>query len=241
MKKYIFKLLIIAFIFCYANVLEKEKFDNYTNEYGVTLTESEYEFLTKLYWDEYPSLITKDEYEKIKKLNIFNQDVITKTITDSSAATRGSIHTTANKQLKIAVSCSSTCYVSVTLTWLNNPRIRSYDVIGAYFNGSGLSSNITTKISSSNTSFIANDTKKESQGFGTSFKLPSGSNIIINQSFYANKGGTIYASYQHATSNTTLATSQNYNFSHLGYGHVFLFNGNAKNIYDAMKGVDITI
>lgn len=68
MKKYIFKLLIIAFIFGYANVLAKEKIDNYTNEYGVTLTESEYEFLTKLYWDEYPSLITKDEYEKkIKK------------------------------------------------------------------------------------------------------------------------------------------------------------------------------
>lgn len=81
-------------------------------------------------------------------------------------------------------------YVSATLTWLSNTSVRSYDVISAYFNGSGLSLNITPKISSSN---------------------------------------------------PTLAIRQNYSFSYLGYGHVFLFNGNTKNIYDAMQGVDITI
>lgn len=71
--------------------------------------------------------------------------------------------------------------------------------------------------------------------------MPSGSNIIINQTFSTTKNGTIYASYQHAISNTSLSTSQNYTFSNLGYGRVFLFNGSARNIYDAMNGVDINI
>ncbi len=241
MKKIFLKLLIIGLIFSYTNAFAKANYYSYTNKHGVTLTETEYEFLKKLYWDEYPTLITKEEYEKIKGQNFFSQEVITKTTTDNSATTRGASHTTANKQLKIATTCSTICYVSVTLTWLNNPSIRSYDVMGAYFSGNSLSSNVTTRISSSNTTFSINDIKKGNQGFGASLQLPTGSNIIVNQTFYANKGGTIYASYQHAISNTTLAISKNYSFSYLGYGHVFLFNGNAKNVYDAMQGVDITI
>lgn len=65
--------------------------------------------------------------------------------------------------------------------------------------------------------------------------------MILNQDYDVSKGGTVYASYQHATSNTTLATSQNYTFSLTGYGRVFLFYNSARNIYDAMNGVDISV
>lgn len=243
MKK-IFLSIVFICLCCFTNVnvvnaKEIEVF--YTNKYGVKFTKEEYEFLTGLYWDEYPEIMLRDEYEKFKESNILGKEINVKVIQDNGTLTRGATHTTANKQLKIATTCSNTCYSSVTLTWLNNPSVRSYDVMGAYFSGVSLVSEPSTKVMSSNSNFSANSIKRANNGIGVSFKLPSGTNIIVNQTFSTTKGGKIYASYQHAISNTNLTTSQDYRFSTLGYGQVFLFNGNTRNIYDAMNGVDISI
>ena len=243
MKKILLVLLVSIIGFNCLSVSAKENEYYYTNEQGVNFTQEEYEFLTKLYWDDYPKIMTQQDYENFKDLNILGQDITVKVIdeSDNKNNTRSTFHETGSKRLKIATTCSSNCYHSVTLTWKTNPIIRSYDVIGAYFNGVSLVNTPTTQVIANNSTSFATNLKRATNGIGTSFKLPSGSNITINQTFSTTKGGTVYASYQHATSNTTLSTSQNYTFSTLGYGRVFLFSGSARNIYDAMNGVDITI
>ena len=51
--------------------------------------------------------------------------------------------------------------------------------------------------------------------------------------------GTIYASYQHAKTNVTLATSKKYTIAQGGYGNVLLFDNNVQIKYDNMTGVSI--
>ena len=69
----------------------------------------------------------------------------------------------------------------------------------------------------------------------------SGSNIIVSQSFSTTLGGTVYASYQHATSSISLASSKYYTISKSGYGKVFSFYNNMSSKYDGMGGVYIDV
>ena len=41
--------------------------------------------------------------------------------------------------------------------------------------------------------------------------------------------------------NTTLSVSQQFNISPAGYGNVFNFYGDARDTYDNMNGVDISV
>ncbi len=243
MKKKIGFLILLLTAICAFNcksVSAKEVY--YTNDNGVQLTQEEYEFLTKMYWDGYQSMMTQEEYEKFNQSGIMYGEFESKEVVDTNIVeTCGTIHATANKRIKISKACTTNCKISVVVTWINNPTIRSYDVIGAYLNGVSLKTSPITRVVSSNTTRFSDNTKSASNGFGTSILLPSGSNLILNQDYDVSKGGTVYASYQHATSNTTLATSQNYTFSLTGYGRVFLFYNSARNIYDAMNGVDISV
>ena len=239
-KLFLLVVISLAVVLSCPNVFAKENY--YSNLNGVSLTQEEYDFFTKMYYDGYQATITQDEYQRFVENDVLHGTFETKEIVDpGTPMTRGSEHTTGSKNLKIAKACSSNCLVSVLLTWLNNPTIRSYDVMGAYLDGISLKSNPTTRVASQSTEFLASNIRKEANGFGVSFKLPSGSGIVVNQDFYTSKGGTIYASYQHAKSNTTLATSQLFNLSRIGYGRVFLFYGAATNVYDGMNGVDINV
>ena len=195
-----------------------------------------------MYWDGYQEIMTQEEYEEFNQSGILHGEFESKEIIDNDIiTTRGAIHTTGSKSLKIAKSCTTNCKISVVLTWLKNPTIRSYDVMGAYLNGVSLKDAPITRVVSSNTTRYSDIVKKAYNGFGTSILLPGGSNVILNQDYTVSKGGTVYASYQHATENTNLATSQSYNFSLTGYGRVFAFYNSARNIYDAMNGVDISV
>lgn len=129
------------------------------------------------------------------------------------------------------------------MTWLINPSTRSYDVIGSRLsNVSLVSGTLSTKVTSSNGTQYFSNNMYYSNGFGTSVKLPEGaSNIKVQQSFITSTGGTVYASYQHATSNVDLATSYLYTISSTGLGGVFSFYGSAYGKYDGMGGVDITL
>lgn len=57
-------ILLICLIFNINNVFALETF--YKNKNGVILTEEEYDFLTKMYWDGHQSLMTFDDYEEFK-------------------------------------------------------------------------------------------------------------------------------------------------------------------------------
>ncbi len=53
--------------------------------------------------------------------------------------------------------------------------------------------------------------------------------------------GTVYASYQHAMSTSSLTIAQKFNIDIIGYGNVFGFYDEAEDIYDAMNGVNLVV
>lgn len=214
----------------------------YKNKNGVTLTKEEYNFLSQMYWDGYQSLMTLDDYEGFKKSKVMNGQVEIKELNfNNYFIPNGTSISYSDRTLKIFKSCSSTCLISVTLQWNGNPGIKSYDVMGAYIENTSLVDTPTTLLVSNDSTTTITDLNKTNNGIGSSFKLPNGSNIKINQTFRVNQGGHVYASYQHAKSSSTLAKSKDYTFSKFGYGGVFKFSSSSANIYDAMPGVDIEV
>ena len=244
MKKIFGVLIILVVIFSLNKNVYAEKSIYYTTANGIELTEEEYHFLTEFYWDGYPDIMTEKQYEEFKNSDLLDRKLQVKRIEDSvKNPAKSPFHGTGAKELKIAAACSSSdCMVTLNLDWLVVPAIKSYDVIGAYLSGVSLISHNGTYVISTTSSNYYNNLKTAYNGIGNSVKLPSsGSNIIVNMTFTTSRGGTIYGSYQHAMSNTTLPVSKYYNFSLSGYGNVFSFYGSAVGIYDGMGGVDITV
>lgn len=235
MKKIIFLLILVGFT---SNVYAKEKY--YENNNGVELTKEEYDFLSLMYWEGSQDFMTKEDYEKFIGSNIMNGII---TIKESSEIVPYGVTTSdKEKTLKIVSSCITNCTISVTATWKVMPAVKSYDVMGAYLEGTSLINNPTTRITTNLGVNSSNEIKKFSNGFGVSIKLPKyGTSLIINQEFVVSKNGTVYASYQHAKSPISLANSRNYALSRSGYGGVFKFSGTAANTYDRMSGVNITL
>lgn len=255
MKKMKNKIVIAFAIIISFMIMNVYAYENktYINDNGVELTQKEYEFVNNFYGFDYFENMTQEDYDWISVLDINNNDVIINTIYDDelnvgnllsfgNVSINGTSHTTSSKKLVIAKSCNSfKCTILTSLKWLTNPTIRSYDVIGARFDGTSLYNNtISTKVSSSSGTSYYSYNQFLSNGFGTSVKLPSGStNIIVEQSYSVNLGGSIYESYQHATSNVSLSTSKKFVISSFGLGGVFEFYGSALDVYDGMAGVNI--
>lgn len=233
----LFFLLSVILLFGIFDVNAKEVY--YSNVNNVELTKEEYDFLSKMYWDGYQAIMTKEDYNYFVQSNMIN-GVFDSKIYNYNLA-RGVSHTTSSKNLKISKSCTSGCDISVVLTWLVNPTIRSYDVVGAYFDGVSLIRMGDTKVvsSSSVNSFSLNN--QSNNGIGASIKLPTYSNIVISQSYKVSSGGTVYASYQHAVKNISLSQSQNYTFSTNGYGRVLNFASSVRGYYDNMQGVELEL
>ena len=215
----------------------------YVNKNGVTLTQKEYDFIMDFYGVERYENMTQEDYEWIEELNINTTDVVIETIYDyENNLSRTTSHATSNKKISIAKSCSSICTIITSVTWYTNPAVRSYDVIGARFVNTELANDsITTKLYSSAGTITSSNIKTTSNGFGVSIKLPSGATgISLDQKFYVNTGGYVYASYQHAITTVSLSTSLLYTIGNGGYGGVFNFYGDALGCYDQMGGVYIT-
>lgn len=242
-SKVICSALICLSILCsFSLVSAQETTAYYTNDNGVSLSNEEYKTLTKLYWDGYQKTMTREEYNKFVENDIMNREYAEKVFYDTPM-TRGTFHSSLAKKIKISRSCDeNNCFITTVLTWLGVPTIKSYDVMGCSFDG-GLST-ITppaTKVSSSDKTFFSNDLQTFSNGFGSSFKIPTGDNLIISQDFFVTRYGHVYASYQHAMRETTLEVSRDYVISGIGFGGVFGFSDRASKIYDDMNGVDIAV
>jgi hypothetical protein len=236
MRKRLFALAIIAIctIFVIPEVKAAELY--YKNDNGVILTKDEYDFFSYMFWEGSQELITKEDYSRFVKSNIMYGELGDSIYTEMQ--TRATSIETNNRTLKIVKSCNSDCLISVTLTWKNNPTIKSYDVMGAYLENTQLVNSPKTVIGS--TSYT--DIKTFNNGFGVSMLLPKyDAAPVINQTFRVAKGGTIYASYQHSMRNISLADSKNYTLSKTGYGGVFNFYSTAANTYDRMNGVSINL
>lgn len=241
-KKGIILLVMFALIIFTNNVYAYEE-KVYVNDNGVSLTQKEYDFVEAFYGSDFFEKMTIEEYEWIEDLNINSNEVEIQTTYDYSASlNRTTSHATANKKITIAKSCSTICTIITNVTWYSNPVVRSYDVIGARFVNTSLASDtITTKLYSSGSTITSTNIKTTSNGFGVSIKLPASvTDIRVEQKFYVNTGGYVYASYQHAITSVSLSTSTLYTISNGGYGGVFNFYGAAVGCYDQMGGVYIT-
>ena len=248
MKKILVLLLAVICIFGITkDVYAEEAY--YTTQNGIELTREEYEFLTTFYSPVYPDIMTRDMYDDFVERDVMNGDIQIVSYTEPQLPLlnpgippTSQTHTTSYKTVHIGGSCfPGFCIMSLQNNWLVSPSVRSWDNIGVFLDGPSIISHDGTYVySTSGTNWYSN--LKTTNGLGNSVKLPdTGENIIINMAFTVSTGGTVYGSYQHAMQNTTLANSQNYTLDILGYGDVFLYNGNAVGVYDGMNGVDMDV
>ena len=239
MKKILFTLMFAVLVM--VNVNAKEVY--YSNG-TVNLTEKEYNYVKEFYGEDYLKTMGVKEYKWLSELDVNNNDVKIKFAKVPDVSLNGTFVSTSAKSLGISASCTSSsyCIVTVLTRWLGNPTVRSWDVMGAFFYGTSLyNKNVLTAVTSSGGTTYPTDNRFLSNGFGTSFKLPTTNNITIEQRYYVKPGGTVFASYQHAMKNTTLAASKSYSLGVTGYGGVFIFTGSAVGVYDGMVGVDIDV
>lgn len=237
MKKMTFMLLIL-FVIMPAIVNAEVNSGFYTNQNGVVFEREVYDKLVNLYSKNYIETIMEEEYERISSISV--DDIIVDEYSDLLPF--GPSFSTSAKTVKLIKSGN---YVTLMATWKGIPTIKSYDVIAVRFSGVSLNGSFTFKQTYiSNNSLVtsySSSNQQFSNGFGSSFLVGNGSGLEISLTFMVSGTGTIYGSYQHASSTTTLAQSKKYTISYLGYGGVIKFDDSVKNKYDAMTGVDLSI
>lgn len=237
MKKIVLFLLVM---FSCLQVVNAENY--YINENGIGLTKREYDIISQIYWEGYQDIMTVKDYQYLINKDFFTSNIEIIEGIDYEISPYSTAHSTANKMIKIVRTCNNTtCAVIITLDWINMPKVRSYDVMGARFDGTSLNADPNTAVYLDNVKKnVTMTTVKKSNGFGVSFKLPTGgTSLKIVQNFEVSLGGTVYASYQHAKKASTLTKSKDYSIAYNGYGGVFLFSTSSANYYDAMNGVYI--
>ena len=143
------------------------------------MTEEEYQFIGELYKEGFQNHITQELYDNIIDNNLMERELNKKTVIhQDNPFARGSYHTTSYKQLGITSSCDNTnCLIVISLDWLANPTVRSYDVIGALFHNVTRQSTPVTTYMDSISSNVTGTYKYASDGVGASFKLGTGTGL----------------------------------------------------------------
>lgn len=170
--------------------------------------------------------------------------------------TRGASHKTTYKNIQISSTKISTnnYYINFYTNWLLTPQVKSYDVNAMRVDDATIvagtqkgTQNYGINGNYAEISYAYNGTNmvNQSNGFGISMNLvdaATGFQLEIEAIVTStSKWATVYASYQHAASNVTLAQSKAYNISHNGYGEVINFATAVENYYDGMQGVSIAL
>lgn len=228
MKKF---LLFFTIISCFL-VKNVSASDIFVNSNGVKITTTEKEFITNFFGEEYLEIITQEEFDQYKDY-----------FQDSSKIQKSSIilrATDPKKEITITkAKKDSKTLVTIKNAWTNAPIVKSYDIIGARFEKVSLISEPITQISNSN--FASKiSTIKKMNGIGSIIQLKSGnSTASIYLTFEVAGSGTVFGSYQHATSGISLNDCKNFSIIPNGLGNVFSFPNNK--IFDNMYGVSINI
>lgn len=229
---------------CMLNVFAKDSI-YYQNENGVIMSKNEYDYFSKIYWDGYQKYITQEEFYNIKNMDLFDKEINKETIVQeefiNNPVTRGTTVSSHLRTLTIGKACSSECLMTLVTTWDGMPYIKSYDVIGARLSNSSLKSISTTRVTGNNFIKSYNNPQRFNDGFGFSILLPNVSNLKITTTFTVSKSGTVYGSYQHASSNTSELVSKQYTIAAGEYGNVFRFTGTARTVYDNAPGVSVNL
>ena len=249
MKKVVKIFLTLVICFCVVlgidNVNAKEVF--YTNDKGFELTEDEYNFFKQVYGEKFvKKYLDEDVYSQYSDIDFGTVQVTTKTSRQENAnrfnPSRDNpiVYSTA-KEVRMSKFCGILCRIVTTAEWYGEPSVKSYDDIGAYLNGPTRMAPPATAVYSSLSNGMDETTVYDSDGFGAVVLIPQGDDVIVTQAFTYQGTGHIYASYQHAMSQSSLTIAQQFNIDIIGFGHVFDFYGDAFDIYDEMPGVDLTV
>lgn len=158
------------------------------------------------------------------------------------------------KRLSIILSDNYNNYgeISVGLLWKMIPSTRSFDVIAVRYVGmtdvDGTQSGRQIWGTNGNYTYVDYDwngtnINRQDNGFGISMNITNDRTINYLENYidssvkFTGNFQWAGASYQHATSNTTLAQSKSYTLAEDGKNGVILFTGNIGSKYDNMPGV----
>ena len=158
------------------------------------------------------------------------------------------------KKLSLTLSDNHNGYgdIFVGLLWKMIPSTRSFDVIAVRYVGmtdvDGTQWGRQIWGTNGNYSYVeygwnGTNINRQDNGFGISMNITNDSTINYLENYigsaveFTGNFQWAGASYQHATSNTTLAQSKSYTLAEDGKNGVILFTGNIGSKYDNMPGV----
>lgn len=243
--------------------LSEEEYNNFSLIYPDTfienMSEEHYNRISSMNID-FSTATKIIKYYKTDYNNVTGEVINTEvTETEYNNATpasqdRSLVYETSYKKLVLSLSKTTTAsaYASVDLFWKIMPSVRSFDVIGMrlsnlsvingtqsgfqFYTSGGTQQSVYYHFNGTNINNLYN-------GFGISMNLVDASVTFLECFVDANLSidgypASVYGSYQHATSNITLAKSQSYTLGAGGLGSVFIFNpASYYNYFDQMPGL----
>ena len=234
MKKFLLALFMVTISFSFV------KAENYyVNDSGVEFSKKEYDFISNMFYEGYQNYVTLEDLEKIRSLKLYDSPI--EKITSPEVMPLINIYEK-GRTLTLAKSCSSNeCLVAIDVVWAGSPAVKSYDVIGTLLDSTTIVSYGPAAVAGTNYSKTYYSPQKFSNGFGYSVLFPNTTNVKMTASYYAEKKGRVFASYQHAMEKISEANSKLYTLSIGGAGYVFDFYGAAKDVYDEAAGLTFAL
>lgn len=240
-----YNLLTNIYSDAYIQTMTNEDYENFKakNININNLVKSEKYYKTEI--DHLNNVVTNTEVTE-NEFNNYNPNVQTLSVSNFVE--------TQYKKLSLTLSDNHNGYgdIFVGLLWKMIPSTRSFDVIAVRYVGMtdvdgtqigrqiwGTNGNYTYV----NYGWNGTNINRQDNGFGISMNITNDSTINYLENYiesaveFTGNFQWAGASYQHATSNTTLAQSKSYTLAEDGKNGVILFTGNIGSKYDNMPGV----
>ena len=240
-----YNLLTNIYSYAYIQTMTNEDYENFKakNININNLVKSEKYYKTEI--DHLNNVVTNTEVTE-NEFNNYNPNIQTRSVSNFIE--------TQYKKLSLTLSDNHNGYgdIFVGLLWKMIPSTRSFDVIAVRYVGMtdvdgtqygrqiwGTNGNYTYV----NYGWNGTNINRQDNGFGISMNITNDSTINYLENYigsavqFTGNFQWAGASYQHATSNTTLAQSKSYTLAENGKNGVILFTGNIGEKYDNMPGV----
>lgn len=240
-----YNLLTNIYSYAYIQTMTNEDYENFKakNININNLVKSEKYYKTEI--DHLNNVVTNTEVTE-NEFNNYNPNIQTLSVSNFVE--------TQYKKLSLTLSDNHNGYgdIFVGLLWKMIPSTRSFDVIAVRYVGmtdvDGTQWGRQIWGTNGNYSYVdygwnGTNINRQDNGFGISMNITNDSTINYLENYiesaveFTGNFQWAGASYQHATSNTTLAQSKSYTLAEDGKNGVILFTGNIGSKYDNMPGV----
>ena len=240
-----YNLLTNIYSDAYIQTMTNEDYENFKakNININNLVKSEKYYKTEI--DHLNNVVTNTEVTE-NEFNNYNPNIQTLSVSNFVE--------TQYKKLSLTLSDNENGYgdIFVGLLWKMIPSTRAFDVIAVRYVGmtdvDGTQYGRQIWGTNGNYSYVeygwnGTNINRQDNGFGISMNITNDSTINYLENYigsavqFTGNFQWAGASYQHATSNTTLAQSKSYTLAENGKNGVILFTGNIGEKYDNMPGV----